>query len=160
MVKKNTLRGIVLLLFLCNMFIFSYAVNNNDTNNTNTILDNNKEKEFSIMLGNITYNETVIIENVDNKAWLQNYIKDLGYDCVYTQTDTNKSFTVVFDVEQGKISNLSKEKLCDREVFIEESLFEDLQRDGFNESGIRTYLQKTDMSLMMYFNVLRVIIFN
>ncbi len=129
---------------------------NQNPTTTKTSQTETKPKEPTLTLSETTYTYNEITQIVNSKEEFKGYIKGFGYDCLFIKTDNNEQFTLHFDKEKGTISKIEKEDNCEKDIYFEESLINQINEEGFKASNIKSYLEKIDLPTTMYFKAIKV----
>ena len=113
--------------------------------------------EIYITLAETKYTQSALKYTFANNEQLQGYVKGFNYDCVFVETDKGEKFTLKFNTEKGTLNSLKKGNSCeDKEIYMEESLIEDIQKDGFSGKKIKSYLERVDLPWTMYGKAVKV----
>lgn len=141
-------------------FDFGEAWNNfwgsDEESNLNETLNKTKvyvpEEIFTISVRNISISNKDAVRLVNSNPQISNILKEINYNCLYVNTDKNMNITIY--LQNSQIKKIKKGKKCSDEIFFEESLIEDL-KTGFDKSQIMTYLEKVEMPMKMYYNLIK-----
>lgn len=132
------------------------TLNNQNTNNYNQNIVYKKPSSFNISLGSFIFDKNNLQKSINSKPDLNTYIKGFNYNCISLKTDKNTKLTFKFNTNSGKITSIKTGLSCDREIYLEESLIDDLYKNGFSAKNIKTYLEKVELPTTMYFKAIKV----
>lgn len=110
------------------------------------------DENFIISMQNISITNKQAIQAINSNSQILNILKEIDYDCLYVNTNNNLNVSVFF--LNNSVIMISKGKYCEDEIYFEESLINDLKQ-GFDKSKIMDYLDKVDMPMGMYYNLIK-----
>lgn len=122
---------------------------------SNKVLSNAPPKTYEF-LGQKNLTATQIKSWYFSSNETKKYLKGFGYNCIYVKTDGGTSLTFVINPYEGSVTSIKEGDSCENDIFLEESLLEDIKNEGFSATKIRKYLEKVDMPTSMYFKAIKV----
>ncbi len=132
---------------------------NNTSTQTNTnsqSTTNSKPVDFNITLGSNTYKKSELMSAMNNNEEINGYIKGFNYECMAMETSGGEKVTFYFNTDTGKVKNIRKTLDCEKQITIEDSLIDDISKDGFEGKKIKSYLERVDLPTSMYFKAIKV----
>lgn len=140
--------------------------NNNNVNNNNKqetkqqiakpVIPSKPPEETLATINGQAYTKSQIASSLNTNEQFQGYIKGFNYECMAIETDKGAKLTLSFNTESGKVTNVIKTIDCDKEIYIEESLIADMKKDKFQGSKIKSYLERVELPMSMYFKAIKV----
>ena len=125
-----------------------------EPNSKNTIKGNSNSPSIkpqkNITLSGVVYTESMLKQRFKGR---EEYVSGFNYECVSIITSQGEEFTLHFNTLTGEMSKLTLDLNCDRQIEIDETLINDLQKNGFQISNVKNYLTKIDLEMTMYFKV-------
>ena len=112
--------------------------------------------DFNITLAGQTYKKSQIISKINSNDEYLGYVKGFNYNCIAIETDKGEKFTMYFNTNTGKVTNVKHSLSCDKKIYVEESLITDIKKNGFEAKSIKSYLGRVDLPTTMYFKAIKV----
>jgi hypothetical protein len=125
----------------------------NNEESKKEVNSNNNLKKVNpelLNLGLYSYKKEDLKNTINSNDMAKDYINKFNYDCIYVLTDKGVSFSFIFNPDKGMVNDIKIGKHCEREIKIEDSLIKEFQKNGFDSSKIKTYLNQVDLPWSVY----------